>query len=558
MGSPKIIIVGGVAGGASAAARVRRLSEDAEIIVIERGSYVSFANCGLPYYAGGEIPARSDLIVQTPEALKARFNLDVRVDSEVVKIDRGAHEVTIRRLADGTEYSERYDALVLAPGASPLKPSIPGIDRPGHLVLRSIPDVLKIEDFIARHPRCRTVVVGGGYIGLEMAEQFARRDLNVTLVEALPQVAGFVDPEMAAIIHDELRRRGIELHLGNGVSAFEDPSPTDGAITSVVVLNDGTRIPADLVLLGMGVRPETSLARQAGLEIGTSGGIKVDERLRTSDPSIWAVGDAIEVKHGVTGQALTLPLAGPANRQGRIAAECILGRPSTYPASYGTGILRVFDLTVGGTGANSRMLTEAGIPFDAVHLHPLCHAGYYPGATPVTLKLLFDPKTGRALGAQAVGSAGVDKRIDVLATAIQAGLTVGRIAQLELGYAPPFGSAKDPVNLAGMVAQNVINGDVKTIQWHDIEALDRDRTLVLDVRDPDEWTDGGIPHAVRIPLGELRSRLTELPRDREIVVYCRSGQRSYYACRLLTQRGFRARNLSGAYLTWYFATRAMT
>jgi len=348
------------------------------------------------------------------------------------------------------------------------------------------------------------------------------------------------------------------LYLGNSVAAFEDPSTSDGALASVVALKDGTRIPADLVLLGMGVRPETTLAKQAGLEIGASGGIKVDEHLRTTDPSIWAVGDAVEVKHGVTGQRLTLPLAGPANRQGRIAAECILGRSSTYPASYGTGILRVFDLTIGGTGANSRMLTQSGMPFDAVHLHPLCHASYYPGGTPVTIKLLFDPKTGRALGAQAIGSAGVDKRIDVLATAIQAGMTVDRMAQLELGYAPPFGSAKDPVNLAGMAAQNVINGDVRTLQWYDVEALDPDSTVVLDVRDPDEWTEGGIPNAVQIPLGELRSRLNELPRDREIVVYCMSGQRSYYACRLLTQRGFRARNLSGAYLTWYFATRALT
>ncbi len=550
MRKPRIIIVGGVAGGASAAARARRLSEDADILVLERGPYVSFANCGLPYYLGGEIPDRSHLLVQTPEGLHSRFDIEVRVRSEVIHILRDTREVVVRNLVDGSEYREPYDALVLATGAVPLKPPIPGIDRPGHFVLRDIPDTLAVDNYIGRHPRCRAVVVGGGYIGLEMAEQLRRRHLSVTLVEALPQVAAFLDPELASLVHRELRDNGVALHLNNGVASFEDPVQPGEALASVVVLKDGTRIPADMVLLGMGVRPETSLARDAGLEIGPTGGIKVDEHLRTSDPAIWAVGDAIEVRHGVTGQPCLLPLAGPANRQGRIAAENILGRPTTYAASYGTGILRVFRLTVAGTGANTRMLEQANMPFAAVHLHPAQHAGYYPGATPMAMKLLFDPKSGRVLGAQAVGQSGVDKRMDVLATAIQANLTVRQVAQLELGYAPPFGSAKDPVNLAGMVAENVLNGDLEEVQWDEIESLDPDRAVLLDVREAMEWQEGHIPGAIHIPLGQLRARLSELPREKEIVVYCRSGQRSYYACRILNQRGFRARNLSGAYLTW--------
>lgn len=551
MSDPTVVIVGGVAGGASAAARARRLSERAEIIVFERGPYVSFANCGLPYYVGGEIRDRSHLLLQTPEGLRARFNLDVRIETDIVAIDRDACEVVARRAGDGLEYRQRYDALVLSTGAAPLRPPIPGIDRPGHFVLRNVPDALEVDAFLARHPGCRAVVIGGGYIGLEMAEQLARRRLTVTVVEALPQVAGFLDPEMAALVHAEIRRNHVTLHLGNGVSAFEAPAAPGEALTSVVVLSDGTRIPADLVLLGMGVKPETTLAQRAGLEIGVTGGIRVDERLRTSDPRIWAVGDAIEVRHGVTGQPMLLPLAGPANRQGRIAAENILGRQATYQATFGTGVLRVFGLTVGGTGANSRMLRQAGITFGAVHLHPLSHAGYYPGAVPLSIKLLYEPATGRVLGAQTVGKEGVDKRLDVLATAIQAGLTVSQVAQLELGYAPPFGSAKDPVNLAGMVAENVRNGDVAVAHYDEVAALDRATTVLLDVREPMELRDGVIPGSVHISLGELRARMDELPKDKEIVVYCRSGQRSYYACRTLSQNGYRTRNLSGAYLTWH-------
>jgi len=550
MGRPRILIVGGVAGGASAAARARRLSEDADIIVFEKGPYVSYANCGLPYYLGNEIPDRSHLLVQTPESLYQRFRLDVRVRSEVIRIDRDARQVVVRDLAAERDYAEPYDALILATGAVPLRPPIPGIERGGHFVLRDVPDALAVDAYLAAHPWGRAVVVGGGYIGLEMAEQLVRRGHPVTLVEALPQVASFLDAEMAVYLHRELRGQGVDLYLNSPVAAFEDPTDTEHAAASVVVLKDGTRIPADIVLLGMGVRPETTLARQAGLEIGVTGGIKVDEHLRTSDPSIWAVGDAIEVRHGVTGKPCLIPLAGPANRQGRIAAENVLGGSARYDASWGTGILRLFELTVGGTGASERMLRDAGMPYRAVHLHALSHAGYYPGATLTHLKLLFDPTSGRALGAQVVGQKGVDKRLDVLATAIQAGLTVDRIAQLELGYAPPFGSAKDPVNLLGMVAENIMAGRMDAAYLGDVEHLDPRAACLLDVREPVEVEAGVIPGALHIPLGTLRQRLSELPADKEILVYCRSGQRSYYACRVLAQRGFRARNLSGGYLTW--------
>jgi len=545
----KLIIIGGVAGGASAAARARRLSETAEIIVVERGPHVSFANCGLPYYVGGEIVDEAALLVQTPEQLRARFNIDVRVNTEAVGIDR-ARKVVALRCADGTTAEEPYDALILSPGAYPLRPNIPGIDRPGHFFVRSVPDAVAIEKWVSAHPRGRATIVGGGYIGLEMAEQLAHRGMSVTIVEALPQVASFVDPELAAIIHRTLNEHGIVLHLADAVAEFEAPAFRKDAAASVVVLKSRTRIPSDLVILGMGVKPETSLARSAGLEIGTTGGIKVDAGMRTSDAGIWAVGDAVEVQHAVTGRPALLPLAGPANRQGRIAAENALGGNARYRGTFGTGIMRVFETVIGGTGANSHTLRAAGMQFDAVHLHPGNHANYYPGASPISLKVLYAPDTGRVLGAQAVGRSGVDKRIDVLATAIQAGLTVEQLAELELAYAPPFGLAKDPVNLAGMIASNVRRGLVQMSFADDVDKLDPTTTVLLDVRDCDEWNDGYIPGATHIQLDDLRGRLGELPRDREIIVYCRSGLRSYYACRILTQNGFRARNLSGAYLTW--------
>jgi len=550
----RIVIVGGVAGGASAAARARRLCEDCKITIFERGPHVSFANCGLPYFVGGEIAEQDQLLVQTPASLKSRFNLDVRVNSEVLGIDRARQQVHVRELETGREYDEPYDALVLSTGASPLKPPIPGIDRPNHFVVRNIPDVEKIMAWSRDCQRCRAVVVGGGYIGLEMAEQLQRRSFAVTVVEALPQVMAPLDPEMAAWLHAELRANGVALRLNDPVAGFESPAAAEPARASIVVLKSGQRIPADSVILGLGVKPETSLAKGAGLQIGERGGIRVNEHLQTSDLRIWGVGDAIEVRDFVTGQWALIPLAGPANRQGRIAADNVFGRPSHYDGSLGTAILRLFGLTTGCTGANEKTLRRLSIPHRILHLHPNSHAGYYPGAEPIALKILFAPDTGRLLGAQAVGHDGVDKRIDVLATALKARMTVHDLADLELAYAPPYGSAKDPVNLAGMAAQNILAGDVVVAQWSEIGALDPRTQLLLDVRRDDERAKGFIPGSVHIPLDQLRSRMDELPRDREVVAYCQSGQRSYYAARILAQHGFRVRNLTGSYRTWRITT----
>lgn len=551
----RLVVVGGVAGGASAAARARRLSEDASIVVLERGPYVSFANCGLPYHVGGEIAERDALLLQSPQSLKARFNLDVRVRHEALAIDRVHRSVRVRELESGREYVEPYDALVLATGAAPAQPPIPGLRREGHFQVRTVPDADAINDWIKSRSARRAVVVGGGYIGLEMAEQLRRRGLEVTLVEAMPQVMTPLDPEMAGWLHTELKANGVALRLGDAVAAFEPPAAGEHAAASMVVLNSGARLPADLVVLGLGVKPEVTLARDAGLEIGELGGLRVDAHLRTSDPAIWAVGDAIEVRHAVTGQWQLIPLAGPANRQGRTAADNIFGRRSTYGGTLGTAVLRLFRLTAACTGANEAMLSRAGRAFQAVHLHPASHAGYFPGAEPIALKVLFDPDNGALLGAQAVGALGVDKRMDVLATALKAGLTVHDLADLELCYAPPFGSAKDPVNLAGMAAQNVLRGDVRLAQWRELPELDPARTLVLDVRGAQERAAGHIPGSRHIPLPELRDRLDELPRDMEIIVSCQSGQRSYFASRLLAQRGFNVRNLTGSYRTWKMAPR---
>ncbi len=550
MSNQRVIIVGGVAGGASAAARARRLCEDCDIIVFERGPHVSFANCGLPYFVGGEIAEQDSLLVQTPDSLKARFNLDVRIKTEVIRIDREVRRIRVREVETGREYEEAYDALILSTGASPLKPPLPGIERPHHFVVRDIPDVEHIMAWSKDCQRCRAVVVGGGYIGLEMAEQLRHRGFNVTVVEALPQVMTPLDPEMAAWLHMELRANGVALHVNDPVVSFEPPSEQEPARASIVVLKSGRRLPADSVVLGMGVKPEVGLAKDAGLEIGGLGGIRVNEHLQTSDPHIWAVGDAIEVRDGVTGEWALIPLAGPANRQGRIAADNILGRPTRYEHTLGTAILRLFTLTVACAGANENGLRRAAIAFQAVHLHPGSHAGYYPGAEPIAMKILFAPDTGRLLGAQAIGHEGVDKRIDVLATALQAGMTVHDLAELELAYAPPYGSAKDPVNLAGMAAQNVLVGDVALAQWNDIASLDPGTTLLLDVRRLDERVQGFIPGSVHIPLDDLRRRLSELPRDRELITYCHSGQRSYIAARILSHHGFRVRNLTGSYRTW--------
>lgn len=486
--------------------------------------------------------------MQTPDGLRSRFNLDVRVNTTATKVDPAARLVHL--LEDsGRSYTESYDALILSTGAAPLRPPIPGIDRPGHFSVRTVPDVEAISAWIDRNNARTAAVVGGGYIGLEMAEQLHQRGLRVTIVEMLPQVMAPLDPEMASLLHAELRANDIELVLGDGVSAFDEPKASEKASASVVVLKSGRRVPADVVILGLGVKPEIDLARGANLEIGERGGIRVDEQMRTSDPNIYAVGDAVEVRDAVTGRWTLIPLAGPANRQGRIVADVLFGRDSKYRATWGTAVLRVFSLAAACTGANEKSLRRAGIGYEVAHLHPMSHAGYFPGGSPIAMKLIFSPD-GRILGAQAVGKDGVDKRIDVIATAMQNGATVDDLAELELSYAPPFGSAKDPVNLAGMIAQNVLHGDVKQAQWHEIEKLDPQKQLVLDVRYQKERDGGAIPGSMHIPLPQLRERLDEIPRDKEIITHCVSGQRSYFASRILKQNGFNVRNLTGSYKTW--------
>jgi NADPH-dependent 2,4-dienoyl-CoA reductase/sulfur reductase-like enzyme/rhodanese-related sulfurtransferase len=542
----RIVIVGGVAGGANAATRLRRLDELAEIVVFERGKYVSFANCGLPYHIGGEIQDRSKLLQHTPETLKNRFKIDVRVEHEVLRIDRASRSVDILDRTSGKTYQEHYDNLILSPGAAPLRPPVPGLDLPGVFSLRDVPDMDKIIAWVQeRNPR-RVAIVGGGFIGLEMLEQLRHKGLACILFESNPQVLMPLDSEMVTPIQAEIRRHEVTLELANPVNAI---SMNDSGALSLSTKR-GVHFEVDLVIWSIGVRPETKLAADAGLTLGTTGGIVVNEHLQTSDPNIYAVGDCIEVTHGILKTPAFIPLAGPANRQGRIAADNICGIRSTYRGTIGTAIVRVFSLTAACTGANERLLERAGIPFKAIHLHPNSHAGYYPGAKPLALKVLFHPDTGELLGAQAVGEAGVDKRIDVIATAIQGGLSIEDIAELELCYAPPFGSAKDPVNMAGMVGENICRDIISTVSWRELEAL-APQTTLLDVRDEAEVAkNGGIPRALNIPLNSLRSRLSELPKDKELIVYCHSGQRSYNACRILRQHGFRCRNLSGAFATW--------
>jgi len=540
-GTPRrrVLVVGGVAGGASCAARLRRLDESVEIVIFDRGPYVSFANCGLPYYVGNVIEDERALLVATPAMFRQRFNIDVFTDTEVTGIDREAHVVTVRDLASGVSRTERYDALVLAPGAAPIRPALPGVDLPGVFAIRNIPDSRRIRSWIdERHVRT-AVVVGGGFIGLEMVENLMQRNLAVAVLEKLPQVMPPLDPEMAAPIKDHLAARGATLHLGDGLARIEERP--DGGLT--VVSEGGARLGADLVILAIGVRPETTLARAAGLAIGTRGGIVVDAGMRTSDPSVWAVGDAVEVPDLVLGQETVLPLAGPANREGRVAADSIAGRATRFRGVQATAVVGVLGLTVASTGASEKGLRRAGVTaFDKVYLHPGHHAGYYPGARPIHLKLLFSIPDGRVLGAQATGPEGVAKRIDVIATAIQFGGTVHDLAAAELCYAPQFGAAKDPVNLAGMLAENVLNGDMPVADWL---ALGRSGALILDVREPGEFAAGHIADAVNLPLSQLRERYAELPPDRDIWITCGVGQRAYYATRFLAHHGYHVWNLSG-------------
>lgn len=541
----RVVIVGGVAGGASAAARARRISEDAEIVMFERGPYISFANCGLPYHVGGTIKERSQLLLMSPESFAARFAVDVRVEHDVTAIDPVAHTVTARDLRTGTTATEHYDRLILSPGARAIVPPVPGSDGPGVFLLKTIPDmdalIAHLQATKARH----AVVVGGGYIGLEAAENLRERGLEVTIVELAPQVMTPVDADMASLLHQHLRLHGVDLRLGAKMTRVESG---DGRMR--VVAEGSDDIVTDLVVMAVGVRPETELARNAGIKLGERGGIAVDEGMRTSAPDVYAVGDAVEVEDPVTLTRALIPLAGPANRQGRIAADNALGRQARYRGTRGTAVCKVFDLAVATTGASEKLLTKLGRTFRAVTVHPYSHATYYPGACRLTLKIIFDPSDGRLLGAQAVGPDGADKRIDVLATAITAGMTVYDLEHLELCYAPPYGSAKDPVNMAGFVAANILRGDHRAIDAGDVASLDPSTTLLLDVRQPPENKAGAIPGSVLIPLPELRRRVDELPRDKKVVVYCQVGLRGYVAQRLLTQRGFDCVNVVGGYLTW--------
>lgn len=538
----KVLIVGGVAGGASAAARLRRLDERAQIVMFERGEYISFANCGLPYYVGGTIKKRSALLVQTPKAMHKRFNIDVRIHSEVVRIYPTSKEVEVKDLQNGTTYRESYDYLVLAPGAAPFIPPLPGIELDHIFTVRNVPDSDMIKQYIEAEQPATAVVVGAGFIGLEMAEVLAGQGIGVHVVEAGPQVMGALDREMAAVVHQYIRKKGIHLHLNSQVASFEG----SGRVSSVR-LADGSTIEAQMVVLGIGVRPETGLAKQAGLALGSTGGILVDEYLQTSEPNIYAAGDAIQVKDIVTGRDALVPMASPANRQGRTVADNICGRAIKYKGAQGTGICRIIDLAIATTGANSRILQNQNIPFQTCLIHPFPHATYYPGAVQMTLKILFAPDSGRLLGAQIVGYEGVDKRIDVLATAIRFGLTVFDLQELELAYAPPFSSAKDPVNMVGYAAGNIIRGDVDKVDWLDVPALVQAGAFLLDVRTETEVETGAIEGATNIPLDDLRQRLNELPQDRDILVSCQVGLRSYVGTRILRQNGFKVKNIAGGY-----------
>jgi len=540
----RIVIVGGVAGGASAAAKARRVSEEAEIILFERGADISFANCGLPYHVGGIIADRARLLVQSPEAMRKRFAVDVRTHSEVLRIDRAKKVVVVHDKAKDRQYEQPYDALILSPGAEPVRPPIPGADNKRVFTLRNLADMDAIKAVVDAKPGLTAVVVGGGYIGLEMAESLKHRGVAVSLVELESQVMGPIDPEMAAPLHEHMRLQGVDLNLGASVTAIKD---SDGRVEAL--LSSGRSIPCDLVILAVGVRPEVKLAAEAGLTIGQRKGIVVDDHMRTSDPDIYAVGDAVEVQDFVGGFAAVIPLAGPANRQGRIAAINALGGDAAYHKTQGTAICKVFDLAVGMTGMSEKALKRVGRAYEKVYIHPASHAGYYPGAMQMSLKLLFDPANGKVLGAQCVGADGVDKRIDVLAVAIRAGLTVYDLEEMELSYAPPFGAAKDPVNYAGFVAANLLRKEASIC--HAAEAANPGpKQMLLDVRTMPEVQKGTIPGAKHIPLDELRKRLGELPKDKEILAFCEVGLRGYLACRILTQNGFVCRNLSGGYKTY--------
>lgn len=535
----KIVIIGGVAGGMSAATRLRRLMESAEITIFEKGPFVSFANCGLPYYVSGEISKREDLLVQTPESLKARFNLDARPFHEVIQISPEEHTVTVRH--DGQEFTESYDKLILSPGAKPFVPAIEGLaEAENAFTLRNVPDLDEIMAALDNHPK-EAVVIGAGFIGLEMAENLAKRGLQVTIVEKAPHVLPPLDQEMAAFVQAELLANGVRVITSQSATRFEDQG-------KVIVLENGQKIASDLTILSVGVQPENGLAQAAGIELGLRGGILVDEHYETSQKDIFAVGDAIVVKQEITGQDALISLASPANRQGRQVADVIAGLGRTNKGSIGTAIVRAFDMTAASTGLSERILRMNQLPYKALHVSGKDHAGYYPGATDVTLKLLFDPTSGKIYGAQAVGKKGVDKRIDILATAIKGNLTIFDLPELEFTYAPPFGSAKDPVNMLGYAALNLVEGLSDNIQWYQLEDELAAGKKFLDVRTSSEFQNGHLKvDTIHIPLNELRERLDELDKNQDYIVSCHSGLRSYIAERILKQAGFAAQNLDGAF-----------
>ncbi len=537
----KTLIIGGVAGGASAAARLRRLDEKAEIVILERGGYVSFANCGLPYYIGGEITDQSSLTLQTPQSFRSRFNVDVRVNSEATYIDPAAKTVTVRNTITGESYQESYDRLLLSPGAEPIRPPIPGADAEGVFTLRSIPDTMQIKAYMeSRCPRS-AVVVGGGYIGVEMAENLKQAGLDVTIIELADHLIAPLDFDMAADVHRYIKSKGVRLVLGNGVKSIA----TGGALT--VTLDKGT-LSADMLILSVGVRPDTALAASAGIRVNKRGAIMVDSFMRTNVEDIYAVGDAVEVTDFVTGSPAFIPLAGPANKQGRIAADNICGLERRYTGTQGSAVLKIFDMTVASTGINEKAVMAAGMEYDKTYIYSGSHASYYPGATNMSIKALWDKKTLRLLGAQIVGFDGVDKRMDVLAAAIRFGAKITDLTQLELCYAPPFGSAKDPVNMLGFVAENVISGKIKQFFWEDVAALPRDGSVtLLDVRTSTEVSRGKIDGFMHIPLDSLREHLDQIPREKPVYVHCHSGLRSYIACRILEGNGYDCYNLAGGW-----------
>ena len=533
----KIVVIGGVAGGMSFAARMRRLDENAQITVVEKSGFVSYANCGLPYYVGGVITDEKALLLQTPESLYKRFRIDVRVGSEVLRIDRDEKQVDIKNHVSGEEYSLQYDQLVYSPGAAPIRPNIPGIER--SLSLRNVEDVKQMFDAVS-HKQKSAVVVGGGFIGVEMAENLVHRGIQTTLVEAQDQVLMPLDPEMVELVHKEMRTKGVDLRLGAALISINPDS---------VTLADGAEIEADLVIMAIGVRPEITLAKSAGLEIGERGGVKVNHHNQTSDPDIFAVGDAVEKEDAFDGSQTLIPLANIANRHGRVIADYIAGKKTRYVPAIGTAIVKVFDLAVATSGWNEKKLRAAGKDYVAVHNHPASHAGYYPGGQGMSLKLLIDPKTQLILGVQGIGKDGVDKRIDVIATAMRGGITAPELADLELAYAPPFGSAKDAVNMLGYISENVLSGLTPTVQWHEVEAKFSEGFTILDVRSVGEVDRGTLPDAVNIPIDEIRERKEEIPKGK-ILVTCQVGQRGHAATRLLREMGYDAVNLDGGYATW--------